>query len=109
TLLAMYEQPPTQRGAQSTVSIAAERPLQIALAFDGTSQTMRLFLDGERIAERNVGIPLSALNDVNAWLGRSQWTQDRFARARYDEFRLYDVALGDEEILRTFTRGPSSP
>jgi hypothetical protein len=109
TLLAMYEQSPMQRSAESRVSLAAERPLQLALAFDGANQTMRLYLDGERVAERSVGIPLSALNDVNAWLGRSQWTQDRFARARYDEFRLYDRALGDSEVRDAFTRGPSSP
>jgi hypothetical protein len=109
TLLAMYEQQGAQFGAEARVSLAAERPLQLALAFDGEADRMRLYLDGERVAEANVPRPLAQLKDVNAWLGRSQWTQDRFARARYDEFRLYDRALNDGELEALYERGPDLP
>lgn len=109
TLLAMYERQGVQAGAESTISLAAGRPLQLALAFEGQAQRMRLYLDGERVAEAAVGLPLSMLADDNAWLGRSQWIQDGFAHARYDELRLYDRALSDGEVADTYARGADAP
>lgn len=109
TLSLTYEQPPRSFNADSRISLAAGRSLQLAVAFDGPENRMRLFLDGSFVAETNVLFPLSQLDDVNAWLGRSQWAQDSFARVRYDEFRLYDRVLRDDEIADTFKRGPNSP
>jgi len=49
--------------------------------------------------EEQIG-PLSAINDVNNWLGRSQFAVDPALGASIAEFRIYDVALGAGEIQR---------
>ncbi|MEY4580405.1 MAG: hypothetical protein RL701_5108, partial [Pseudomonadota bacterium] len=64
---------------------------------------------GLSLGDGDVPYALSELDDNNAWLGRSQWQQDSFARARFDEFRIYDRPLTAAEIAATFVRGPDVP
>ena len=51
---------------------------------------------------------LADLNDVNNWLGRSNWTGDANAGASFDEFRIYDTALSEAEVLASRTAGPDA-
>ena len=69
---------------------------------------MRLYRDGEFVDSRPVTIALGNLNDVNNWLGRSNWTADANAQGTYNEFRIYDYALTDNQILGNFLAGPES-
>jgi hypothetical protein len=110
-LAARSELPGAQRvfTAMSDASLPSDRAMQLAVVYDADRSRMRLYLDGTPMADTQTDIPLSALQDVNAWLGRSQWSQDDFTRARFDEFRIYDRALTDQEIRDTFTRGPNAP
>ena len=49
---------------------------------------------------------LSLVEDVNVWLGRSQWG-DPFFNGSYDEFRIYDGPLSDAEVAASFAAGPN--
>ena len=51
---------------------------------------------------------LADLNDVNNWLGRSNWTADGNAAASFDEFRVYDTALTGDELTASRTAGPNA-
>ncbi len=51
---------------------------------------------------------LEDINDVNNWLGRSNWTADANAAASYDEFRIYDTALDETAILASIAAGPNA-
>ena len=51
---------------------------------------------------------LADINDVNNWLGRSNWTGDQNAAASFDEFRVYDTALDDTAIQASRTAGPNA-
>ena len=82
---------------------------QVALSFDAARSLLTLYLDGVRVAETSAGFALAQLGDVNAWLGRSQWVQDYFARVSYDEFRIYDRALSRTEVRELFQRGADRP
>lgn len=77
----------------------------IAVVVDTTKQQLRLYAAGEPLG---TGKPqsLARLSDENAWLGRSQWVQDTYLRGTYDEFRIYDVALGDAELAALEAAGP---
>jgi hypothetical protein len=44
--------------------------------------------------------------DVNNWLGRSQFTDDTNLNGRYNEFRIYDYALSQEELNLNHQIGP---
>src|SRR5205085_1467396 len=39
------------------------------------------------------------INDVNVWLGRSNWTGDSNLQADYDEFRVYNRVLTPGEVI----------
>lgn len=48
----------------------------------------------------------TALNDVNVWLGRSEFSLDNNFRGRFREVRIYNHTLGEGEILGNFLAGP---
>jgi uncharacterized repeat protein (TIGR03806 family) len=60
------------------------------------------FRDGVEIGFVDTNFRLNQIEDVNNWLGRSQWTNDTNANIAYDEFRLYSGAmpLGDQVASR---------
>jgi len=80
----------------------------IAVVVDATNRQLRLYAAGEPLGT-GVAPSLARLSDENDWLGRSQWVQDvYFLRGTYDEFRIYDVALGDAELAALEAAGPNS-
>src|SRR6185503_3080807 len=46
------------------------------------------------------------INDVNVWLGRSNWTADQNTQGAFDEVRIYNVALTPGQALGNFLAGP---
>jgi hypothetical protein len=82
---------------------------QAALVVDGASSTMQVYINGARVAEAPALLQLSQLRDVNNWLGRSQWVQDWFLRARFEELRIYRRALSASELAALYARGPDQP
>jgi hypothetical protein len=54
------------------------------------------------------GTSMSHINDVNVWLGRSNWTGDQNMRGEFDEFRVYSRVLGSNEIALNRTIGPDN-
>jgi hypothetical protein len=83
--------------------------VQVALVLDGDAAENALYIDGRLAATAPNAHSMSDLQDVNNWLGRSQWVQDRFLRGRYDELRIYDGALTDAEIAELADRGADLP
>ena len=51
---------------------------------------------------------LAELNDVNFWLGRSHYSSDATANARYNEVRIWDHALSAIELEQLHVLGPDS-
>ena len=51
---------------------------------------------------------LANLNDVNNWLGRSNWTQDSSFGGSFNEFRIYDNALSASEVAQSSILGPDA-
>jgi hypothetical protein len=52
---------------------------------------------------------LAQLNDVNNWLGRSNWTGDANTDGTYDQFEVYNTAFNAAEVLAAFQAGPVIP
>lgn len=50
---------------------------------------------------------LAALNDLNNWIGRSMWTNDNVANATYDEVRIWNGALTNDELTTYQLAGPN--
>lgn len=77
-------------------------------AYGSSGGQVSWYRDGVVIATAPVPYHLSSLEDVNNWLGRSMWTADQNANARFNEVRIYDHALSTAEILANRDAGPDT-
>jgi uncharacterized repeat protein (TIGR03806 family) len=75
-------------------------------AFGANGGRVTFYRNSNVIHAADVNFTLSQLEDVNNWLGRSQWTGDRNADATYYEFRLHDHAMSPAEITASLAAGP---
>lgn len=74
----------------------------------GTSK-INYWRDGVRLTTDGVvNSNLADINDVNNWLGRSNWTADANINATYDEFRIYDAALTEQQVISNIEAGPET-
>ena len=69
---------------------------------------MALYQDGALVDECPLTRRLSKIDDVNNWLGRSNYTIDNELDGIYDEFRIYGAALTAAEIADSFKAGPDA-
>ena len=83
---------------------------------DGTDGSAKLYRDGVLIASSsNQNLPLSSINDIYAFLGRSIYSEpislpggyfDPYLQGSFNEFRIYRGLLTEAEIQRNFVLGP---
>ena len=65
------------------------------------------YRDGDAIAFLDVSNHLAAIQDVNDWLGRSQWSADSLANNDYAEVRISNMAMSRGQILANYLLGPN--
>jgi hypothetical protein len=83
-------------------------PTHVAVVVDSKAHTITLYQDGTLVDQCDFLRPLSDIDDVNNWLGRSNFTADQDLAASYDEFRIYTTALTAEQIADSFKFGPDA-
>lgn len=81
----------------------------VAVVVDGEAGTMALFLNGELLGSEAIPADLSAIDDVNNWLGLSQFDEDPSLEGSLLEFRIYAAALTPGQIELSFERGADAP
>lgn len=99
-----------------SVTLATNTPYHFVVTFksgEGANPSsggrLRWYLDGAQIGQVDTNFRLNQLTDLNNWLGRSQYTNDGNSNISYDEFRLYSVALSQQDILASKDAGPDVP
>lgn len=99
----------------STLTTVANTRYHYVLTFADGSGTygsgggqMLWYRDGIQIGAKDLPFHLSALQDVNNWLGRSQVSTERLAKVSYDEIRIYNQALTPAQIAADTTAGPET-
>jgi cytochrome c len=90
-----------------TNALPIGQPTQVVVSYDFISGDAVLYVNGQHVANGPAVIPLSAIYDLNVWLGRSNWT-DPNLNASLDEFRIYGGVLSDSEIAAKFALGPDA-
>jgi hypothetical protein len=94
----------------TNVATELDEPYYFAAVYDSDgdfgSPVIREYRDGLLVGSQPASIELGNINDVNNWLGRSNWTVDANFAGTYDEFRMYDYALTDNQVLGNFEAGP---
>lgn len=80
----------------------------VVVVIDDTNDRMWLYVNGEPDPSEGVAFSgsLSAIEDVNNWLGRSQYSTDPEFGGSLHEFRIYDAALSAEQIQTSYAAGP---
>jgi hypothetical protein len=76
-----------------------------AITWDEATGQQTIYENGVIVGGRNEGARLSGLNDVNVWLGRSQWNGDANMQGEFDEFRIYDRVPSTDEVRGSFVAG----
>lgn len=95
-------------GQEQNVLGAAPLPQslsQVVAVANATGDTLTLYVNGAQVGTGAWTGALASLNDVNVWLGRSQYSGDAELTATYHEFRVYGAALGATEIATAFKAG----
>ena len=79
----------------------------VAVTYNVLAGSTRLFVNGQRVAIGAATLALSGVDDVNVWLGHSQYADPDF-NGSYDEFRIFDGALSDSGVAADFAAGPDA-
>ena len=93
------------RDADGSTIIGTQQ--HIVMSYDATDGHWKWYQNGE-FMEAFAGAAPSSLDDVNNWLGRSNWAGDLNTDALYDEFRIYNYALTDAQIRQNLLDGPNA-
>jgi Concanavalin A-like lectin/glucanases superfamily len=100
------------RGINSETVARAAAPLptgslqHLVLVVDDTNNELRLFLNGSIAALTGFGQSLASLQDVNNWVGRSNFA-DAPLKATIEEVRIYEVALTQAQVTASYGFGPN--
>lgn len=78
----------------------------VAITLDTQSDAFTLYLDGMLACAKALPFELAVIDDVNSWLGRSQFATDVGFSGSIDEFRIYDVALTASQVAFSYQAGP---
>jgi hypothetical protein len=80
----------------------------LVVTYNHTQRNTQVWINGISVAETAVlpDRPMSSLDDVNNWIGRSQWGGDAFTTANYNEFRIFEGVLSPVQIAVNDVTGP---
>lgn len=103
----------TNAGLASETFVGAAAPLpfpeqvHVAVVVDASAQTLSLYLQGVLLGRQPMGaMTLARLNDIDNYIGRSQWVFDEEFQGVYDEFRIYSAALTRQQLGALVAAGP---
>jgi hypothetical protein len=77
----------------------------VAVVIDDNASVMRLYTNGVLRGTAPLVIGLSAIDDLDNYLGRSQFSYDPYFTGTIHEFRIYDRALTSAQLLESFNAG----
>ncbi|MCF7669772.1 MAG: Ig-like domain-containing protein [Verrucomicrobia bacterium] len=78
----------------------------VVITYNYDGKLMRLYMNGEEVGSVDANIRLFEIEDVNNWLGRSNYSADPYFNGSITEFRIYDGILSADTIMSNFAAGP---
>jgi hypothetical protein len=99
----------TERLVDTGAPLRTDVLVHLAVVVDGAARTLAFYEDGVSLGRADlVDRSLTRLNDVNNWIGRSQFTSDEGFSGTIFEFRIYGGARTPEQIAADFAAGPDA-
>jgi MYXO-CTERM domain-containing protein len=84
--------------------------LHYALVIDASAGEGTVFVNGiPQLSGPITLTPQDVMGDDGSehnWLGRSRFSSDSYLDGSIDEFRIYDTALGESDVLTSYQLGP---
>lgn len=80
----------------------------IVITWNEATGIIAAYENGAFFGSITVDDAMSDINDVNVWLGRSNWTADQNMQGEFDEFRIYPRVLSPGEVVGNFQAGPNT-
>lgn len=85
-----------------------DTPFHFVVSIDENAGTATYYENGVPTANFTTLLKLDALNDINCWLGRSNWTNDQNLQGNFDEFRIYSGVFSASDAMKSFNKGPNT-
>jgi uncharacterized protein YjbI with pentapeptide repeats len=79
----------------------------VAVVVSATASLLSLYMNGAQVGQATLTSPLSAVRDVNDWLGRSQYQADPELAGELHELRIYGSARTSAQLRATYEKGPN--
>jgi uncharacterized protein (DUF2141 family) len=105
---------PLPDGSSPNISTSVQVPtatfnndLYFVITWDEATGLLRAYENGVQVTTLASPVGMHEINDVNVWLGRSQWSGDANFQGEYDEFRIYNRILGTNEMAFNQVVGPN--
>ena len=95
---------PSNRLADYT-SNTFNQDLHFVVTWNEATGVVRTYEQGVEVATFQSPIVFTSINDLNNWLGRSNWMADLNFQGEFDEFRIYDHVLTPGEVSGNFAAG----
>ena len=89
-------------------SSAFQADTHFVVTWNESTGQINAYENGVPTTSLTVDDDMSDINDVNVWLGRSNWTGDQNMQGEFDEFRIYDRVLTPAEVANNFAVGPEN-
>jgi len=80
----------------------------VAVVVNDTAGTMQLYSNGQQLGTVALAGSLNGIQDLNNWLGRSNYAVDPMFFGSLIEFRIYDQALSGAQVSTSFQAGPGA-
>jgi hypothetical protein len=96
-----------EKNAYGNSDFSFKSNLHLTAVFNPPQGCIALYTNGV-LAGINYGAntPISSVRDIYNYIGRSLYAVDPYADLSLDEFRIYNGALSDREIMEIQTLGP---
>ncbi len=87
--------------------LAIGQEVYIAITYDPAGASTRLYLNAALVASASSAVNASSqFMDYSDWLGRSQWDRDPYFSGSYNEFRIWEGILNEQDIASHYAAGP---
>lgn len=101
--------PPAERVVNALTPLPFPQEVHLAVVIDGAAATLTLYQNGALVGTApTLDTTLPLLNDVNNWLGRSQFQPDEEFQGTLNEVRIYSAARSAAQIDASFDAGPNA-
>jgi hypothetical protein len=97
-----------EQNASSTANWSGQTNVHIVALYNPPANSLALYTNGV-LAATNAAVttPLSAVNDVYSYIGRSLYSVDPYAPLNVAEFRIYNGAISAQQVALDAASGPA--